>query len=242
LSLDSRASDQFARTGRSLFFREENQVAACVAVLFARADSVYKSLPGVDVWDEARDARRWPGGAPVVAHPPCRAWGGLRHMAKPVPGERELTLFALDQVRAWGGVLEHPRRSQLWPEKRLPLGDQIDEFGGYTLQVNQSWWGHKAEKSTLLYICRVRPADIPAVAVQLAAPLYTVGCCGRGGSGVRTKWRPEISHADRERTPPAFAAWLLEIASRAVPAGRGEHGGGAAIGEHGAELSTAAAP
>ena len=28
-----------------------------VAVLFARADSHYKALAGVDVWDEARDAR-----------------------------------------------------------------------------------------------------------------------------------------------------------------------------------------
>ena len=35
-----------------------------VAVLFARADSVYKTLPGVDVWDEARDARQWPGSGP----------------------------------------------------------------------------------------------------------------------------------------------------------------------------------
>jgi hypothetical protein len=38
-----------------------------VAALFVLADSVYKTLPGVDAWDEARDARRWPGGGPVVA-------------------------------------------------------------------------------------------------------------------------------------------------------------------------------
>jgi hypothetical protein len=35
-----------------------------VAVLFARADSVYKALDGCDVWDIERDARRWPGGSP----------------------------------------------------------------------------------------------------------------------------------------------------------------------------------
>lgn len=46
-----------------------------VAVLFARADSHYKAIDGCDVWDIERDARKWPGGAPVVAHPPCRAWG-----------------------------------------------------------------------------------------------------------------------------------------------------------------------
>jgi hypothetical protein len=34
-----------------------------VAALFVRADSIYKTLPGVDAWDEARDARQWPAGA-----------------------------------------------------------------------------------------------------------------------------------------------------------------------------------
>ena len=38
-----------------------------VAVLFARADSIYKTLPACDVYDIARDARWWPGGGPVVA-------------------------------------------------------------------------------------------------------------------------------------------------------------------------------
>ena len=48
-----------------------------VAALFVRADSIYKLMPGVDAWDIERDARAWPGGSPVVAHPPCRAWGAL---------------------------------------------------------------------------------------------------------------------------------------------------------------------
>lgn len=51
-----------------------------VAVLFARSDSVYKSIPGCDVWDINRDARNWKGGAPIVAHPPCRAWGGILYV------------------------------------------------------------------------------------------------------------------------------------------------------------------
>jgi hypothetical protein len=49
-----------------------------VAVLFARADSNYKSLPGTDVYDIERDARTYDGPHPVVAHPLYRAWGRLR--------------------------------------------------------------------------------------------------------------------------------------------------------------------
>lgn len=41
-----------------------------VAVLFARADSNYKAMQGVDVWDAERDARRWPGGEPVFSTTP----------------------------------------------------------------------------------------------------------------------------------------------------------------------------
>lgn len=63
-----------------------------IAVLFARQDSIYKTLPGCDVWDIERDARKWPGGCPVVAHPPCRAWGRLR-----LYGQRR-TFPTLDQV------------------------------------------------------------------------------------------------------------------------------------------------
>jgi len=88
-----------------------------VSVLFARQDSIYKTLTDCDVWDIERDALKWPGGNPIIAHPPCRAWGSLRHFAKPRPGERELALWAVKQVRAEGGVLEHPARSLLWAER-----------------------------------------------------------------------------------------------------------------------------
>ena len=76
--------------------------AVTVAVLFARSDSIYKSMPECDVWDIERDARKWPGGAPVVAHPPCRAWGALRRFAKPRKNERLLATIALRQVRQYG--------------------------------------------------------------------------------------------------------------------------------------------
>lgn len=133
-----------------------------VAVLFARADSVYKTLPGTDVFDIDRDARTWQGGAPVVAHPPCRTWSRLRNFAKAPPHEAGLAIWAVDQVRRYGGVLEHPQSSKLWPAAGLPEPGQVDEFGGFTVGIRQFEWGHKADKPTLLYIVGIKPADLPA--------------------------------------------------------------------------------
>lgn len=185
-----------------------------VAALFCRSDSIYKTIPGVDVWDEARDARLWPGGCPVVAHPPCRAWGRLRHMANPVEGERELAILAVDLARRNGGVVEHPAASRLWPELGLPEPNKgPDAWGGWTLVLHQHWLGHAAEKATRLYIVGVHPNEIPLIPLRLDVPEYVIGDTGRKGSGT---YRPEIPKADRERTPEAMAHWLIELARKST--------------------------
>ncbi|WP_295375606.1 hypothetical protein [uncultured Pseudacidovorax sp.] len=184
-----------------------------VAVLFARADSVYKTLPGCDVWDAERDARRWPGGAPVVAHPPCRAWGRLRHFAKPRPDEKDLARLAVRHVRRWGGVLEHPKGSTLWADQGLPAPGQRDAFGGWTLPIHQSWWGHRAEKATVLYVLGCEPGDIPPMPLVLGDAPCVIGSSGRRRDGTRAH-RPETTKAEREHTPPPLAVWLVELAKR----------------------------
>ncbi|MBL1277459.1 MAG: hypothetical protein COB30_015365 [Ectothiorhodospiraceae bacterium] len=194
-------------------------LSAVVAVLFSRSDSVYKSMSGCDVWDRERDATKWPGGYPVVAHPPCRAWGQLRALANPEPGEKELALFAVDKVREFGGVLEHPLRSTLWPVAGLPEPGCVDDFGGWTLQVNQFDWGHRANKSTRLYIVGCDHRRIPKVRLALGEASHVCGTSGRRTDGSRLKkgdagWRPEITKKEREATPPAFAEWLCELAKR----------------------------
>jgi len=190
-----------------------------VAVLFARGDSHYKALPMCDVWDAERDARRFTGGTAVVAHPPCRAWGRLRHFAKPRHDEKELALFAVRQVRACGGVLEHPAHSTLWPAAGLPAPGQRDEFGGWTLPVVQSWWGHRAEKATWFYIVGCEPGDIPDVPMVLGEASHVIAQCKSLPDGTRVtkghpKWRPECSKSEREHTPPQLAAWLVDLARR----------------------------
>lgn len=184
-----------------------------VAVLFARADSNYKLMPNCDVFDMERDARTYAGGLPVVCHPPCRAWGRLRHMAKPRPDEKELAFFAVDKVRQCGGVLEHPASSTLWQAAGLPNPGYRDAAGGWTLPVNQHWWGHRAEKATWLYIVGCEPKNIPDMPIRLDLPTHIISSSGRRKDGSRRKDRPEISKAEREHTPPELAAWLVKLAS-----------------------------
>lgn len=179
-----------------------------VAVLFDRADSIYKTMPECDVYDIERDARTWSGGCPVVAHPPCRAWGRLRTFAKPRPDEKDLARWAVSMVREWGGVLEHPAGSTLWTDQSLPAPGGVDSFGGWTLAAPQKWWGHKAEKSTWFYIVGCGPLDIPDVPLVLGEASHVVQ------SRKRHDYRPHISKAEREHTPEPLARWLVELASR----------------------------
>lgn len=184
-----------------------------VAILFARSDSHYKALPECDVWDIDRDARKWPGGAPVVAHPPCRAWGLLRKFAKPRNGERLLATWAVRQVREWGGVLEHPAGSRLWPKAGLPAPGQRDKYGGWTLGITQHWWGHRATKATLLYICGCDPCDIPDLpALKLGDGTHVVKRDMRGNGPNR--YKPHITKPEREHTPPELARWLVDLAMK----------------------------
>lgn len=182
-----------------------------VAVLFARADSIYKSIDGCDVWDKERNALNWPGCVPAIFHPPCRAWSRMRHFSKPAAGEKDLALWAVDRVRENGGVLEHPAASSLWPAAGLPFPGQTDAFGGWTLPVSQYSFGHLAEKSTLLYIVGCRPSDIPILPFVLGRPTHT--CLNsKGISKSNPGWRPEITRSQREQTPIEFAHWLVALA------------------------------
>lgn len=193
-----------------------------VAVLFARADSIYKTLPGCDVWDAERDARRWPGGLPVIAHPPCRTWGTLAHLFEHPAGERDLAPWAVEQVRKFGGVLEHPSKSRLWPEIGLPPIGERDEFGGWTLAIHQSDFGRRAQKKTRLYVVGCEPQDVPAMPIVLGKSTHVISQNRTLPGGGRLRkgmpgWRPDVSEAEQEHAPPALAAWLVDLASRCVP-------------------------
>lgn len=163
-----------------------------IPVLFTRSStSPYLAL-GCDCYDIHRNALTWPGGRPAIYHPPCRSWGRLAHFAKPRDGERELARWAMDRVRSYGGIVEHPIDSRLWEESSC-LGWGIrDNFGGVLVPVSQSAFGHRAPKYTGLYMVGI---DIPAV----PAPKQHTTIVKRMG------------RAERERTPTEFARWLVDL-------------------------------
>lgn len=157
-----------------------------VAALYVQSRSVYSCFDNVECFDLARDATQYRGPWAVVAHPPCRSWGKFKAWAKPRDGERELAFLALRQVEQYGGVLEHPVGSSLFKEAGIPVAK--------LWRVNQVDWGHRALKPTWLYLVGCHP---PAVLPQPGVPVTTV---------------ERLCRQERERTPPAFARMLVDLA------------------------------
>lgn len=135
-----------------------------IAALYVEADGAYSNLPHVDAWDVGRDARRYAGPHPIVAHPPCQRWGrfakGGTHPNSPrfeIGADDGCFEAALAAVRRWGGVLEHPCDSHAWAHFNLnrPARDggwvPADMEGGWTCCVYQGHYGHFSGKPTWLY-------------------------------------------------------------------------------------------
>lgn len=185
-----------------------------VAALYIDPRGPYPKMEDVDCWDEARDARLYAGPHPVVAHPPCGAWGRLRNLASGI--DRDCAPRAVEQVRAFGGVLEHPAHSLLWSECGLPRpGEFADVYGGFTVEVDQCAWGHVARKATWLYLVGVSRADVATGIRTGGTPTHWIERSRRPGAQHAPGMRL-CSKQMRRRTPPSFARWLVSIARLAV--------------------------
>lgn len=195
-----------------------------IAALYIDPRGPYPKMADVDCWDEARDAKKYNGPWPVVAHPPCGSWGSFRHLhTRP---DRDCGPRSVEQVRAFGGVLEHPARSALFAHCDLPRPGDSDSFG-FTIEVEQVAWGHVARKRTWLYVVGVEPDRV--LAGVRSGGVVTHWCSGFRSSTHAMPKRyktngcavpPEIkvcSAQQRRRSPPAFAEWLVSIARAASP-------------------------
>jgi len=170
-----------------------------VAVLCARQDSIYRQIPGVDVYDSARDAFTFSGSCPVVVHPPCATWGKLSHFAKSAGREHDkfLARFCVDQVRHYGGVLEHPSTSRLFADQGLPRPGEVSPEG-CTIALPQYWFGHRGLKATWLFVAGLQASELPPMPYRLQTSAVVPVM--------------EMSKAEREHTPLPLARYLVELA------------------------------
>lgn len=202
-----------------------------IAALYVRTNGCYFGLLGVDAWDEKRDARKYPGPHPVVAHPPCQRWGKM-WFGQPLAISKGATKKkkgddggcfkgALDAVRLYGGILEHPEGSHAWEHfginhpPRKGSWISAGAIGGFTCCVEQGRYGHYARKPTWLYAYNVElpelfwgeseakldHAVVERMGIKRAKRLGEVGAKGGGKDSA-----PRIS------TPPQFRDLLISIA------------------------------
>jgi hypothetical protein len=190
-----------------------------VAALFVQKDGVYFNRPDVDPWDEERDAMKYAGPLPVVAHPPCARWCMLAGLVEARYGHKVgddggAFAFALDAVRQWCGVLEHPAWTKAWyahdltPPNRGGWCRTLD--GGWVAHIEQGLYGHDARKATWLYAYGVD--FLPSLDWGDAEPTAMVSWADKD-------CRPElqrISKAQASKTPAAFAELLIRIAKSAT--------------------------
>ncbi|MES2384483.1 MAG: hypothetical protein V4593_08035, partial [Pseudomonadota bacterium] len=175
-----------------------------------------------------RDAREYDYECPVVAHPPCNLWVNMasvnwkrygRQLPAWYPGGDDGGCFAsaLQDVREFGGVLEHPAGSRAWDVYKLPTptasigwleayrqpgGVGPATFIGWVCEVWQSAYGHLARKRTWLLYCGKRPPFDLRWGREPGT--HQVGWFDRN--------KPTLSKRAASATPEAFARTLIELA------------------------------
>ena len=186
-----------------------------VAALFVETGGIYFSLPGVDPWDEKRDARLYDGTAPIAAHPPCGRW--CKPLAKVnqtrygyrIGNDGGCFAAALSALERCGGVLEHPAHSYAWDANYFSLpkpkrGEWLRSGQYWTTEISQSAYGHKARKRTWLLYVGKSPfsldwSDPPGT--HLTSWLQRT-----------SRVAPRITKREADKTPLLFAELLVELA------------------------------
>lgn len=164
-----------------------------ISVLCAKKNSVYKSIPGTDVWDEDRDAYFFTGSNPVITHAPCAQWSVMKAFANDRPDEKELAYFCLNKVIRNGGIFEHPAGSAFF--KQAGVTKNI-------YSIDQVWWGFPARKCTYLFFHRCKPLTFP---IMTHYPTHVVTSSRRKHNKL-----PEMKKSERSTTVRAFADWMIK--------------------------------
>lgn len=204
-----------------------------IAALYVETGGAYFGLPDVDPWDQARDARKYAGPWPVVAHPPCQRWGRFWHGSTRKPHQFRLGddggCFdaSFKALRRFGGVLEHPADSHAWAAFGLQKPPRAGGWvyagqGFWTCCVYQGQYGHLAGKPTWLLACGMQRSLLPELrwgkteqrihprALELHGyeKARRIGMMAMVGGKDKTRIR--------NATPPAFRDLLIGIARSAA--------------------------
>jgi hypothetical protein len=186
------------------------------------------------VWDEARDARQYAGPWPVVAHPPCARWSRLAGFTEARFGLKRgddggCFAAALEAVRSFGGVLEHPAYTAAFAAHGIPrptwhggwTASLLD--GGHVCYVEQGRYGLPVKKATWLYAYGVELPELRWGFTPDAAGTNPRDVNERGIRGGIHAWRdafrdyaPGDDRAVSSRTPAIFRDVLLAMARSAA--------------------------
>lgn len=202
-----------------------------IAALYVEPDGAYSNLPGVDPWDEARDARLYAGPHPVVAHPPCQRWGRFWHGSTRKPHQHKLGddggcfAAALTAVSRWGGVLEHPADSKAWAAFGLRAPPRVGGWVkadalGWTCYVEQGFYGHASRKPTWLYAFGVDLPELHWGRGEQRLPQWMIDRYGYEKArriGVVAMIGGKNKTKIRNATPEPFRDLLISIARTARP-------------------------
>ena len=209
-----------------------------ISALFVIPQGPYWGIDGVDPWDIERDARKYTGPHPVVAHPPCERWGRYWSGGPSAKFRRKLGddngcfKSALSSVRTYGGVLEHPEASHAFKKFGLPIPawhggwTDPDRFGGRSACVAQGHYGHAARKMTWLYAVGLNP--FPELKWGITPPGVRIDPGFHSNEerkrAIKTGVGKRLSKLQRTRTPDAFRDLLIAMARSVKPraANRGE--------------------
>ena len=112
-------------------------------------------------------------------------------------------LVAVKQVQRLGGVLEHPAHSNLFKRCRLPVPGQPSLFApGFTIEIDQSAFGHACQKRTWLYAVGID--QFP----ELPPSRKPTAVIAPSRNNVLNL--PQLKKSDRHLTPVELAKWLLQ--------------------------------
>lgn len=184
-----------------------------VAALFVLEDGPYANIKGVDLWGISRDARKYRGPYPVIAHPPCERWGKFAKVHGRIAQDDGCFEAAINAVWKYRGVIEHPEGSLAWRLFGLPTPpskgwSNPDKFGGRSCLVYQGHYGHRAPKPTWLYSTASHPEliwgptpprDLSHLDEAARKRAIKTGICQR------------LSKKQRKLTPIEFRDLLFEI-------------------------------